>query len=663
MTMRPIAGALLAISGSLEFSILLKATVFLAVTLVALRLVPRARASLRHVILAAMFGVLMMLPLAAIFAPPIAVTVPMTSVAPSTFHPNMADPEPAVKRIIGEREYSRTRPTASRPISWSAIVRGGWLVGAVFFLVPVAISLIQSRRVRRNGLPWTDGEPLVRALATAAGFERRVWILLHKETPVPMTFGFAHPTIVLPPDAAEWSPDDIRHALVHELEHVCRADWPTHLMARVVCAMYWFHPLIWVGWRHLCLESERACDDAVLRSGDRTAYADQLVRLARRLLNSGAKPALSIVSRGDLARRIVAVLSATQSRGHVGTPGMVAITLTALALLIAISPLRVSARFSDATPSASIRSAPLVGLSVPAFQISTQLPVRSPLAVNSSAKSSTRFVPASRLPASSQNDDVVASSFVIASVKPGAGVFGIHRGPLISGADFTWENAQLRWLIEWAYGVNAYQIRGEPTWVGGAPTNGVEYFNIAATANAPASADGMRPLLRKLLADRFNLVVHTESHDEPVYALVVVDQNGTLGPNIRAATADCRMLREAAEREGRRPGPNNFPCGNHAGIGQGSARGMSLAALAGIVSRDAGRTVIDKTGLDGIYDWDLTWTPEALRHHPPDRFPSVDPEGPSLFTAVQEQLGIKLEPQDRLGAVLVIDHVERPTPD
>ena len=88
-----------------------------------------------------------------------------------------------------------------------------------------------------------------------------------------------------------------------------------------------------------------------------------------------------------------------------------------------------------------------------------------------------------------------------------------------------------------------------------------------------------------------------------------------------------------------------------------------MATLAGIVSRDAGRKVVDKTGLDGIYDWELTWTPEPLRHHPPDRFPSVDPEGPSLFTAVQEQLGLGLEPEQRLGVVLIIDRVERPTPD
>jgi uncharacterized protein (TIGR03435 family) len=98
-------------------------------------------------------------------------------------------------------------------------------------------------------------------------------------------------------------------------------------------------------------------------------------------------------------------------------------------------------------------------------------------------------------------------------------------------------------------------------------------------------------------------------------------------------------------------------------IGRRAGRGFGLNVLAGWLSPDAHRMVVDKTGLDGVFDFDLTYTPEQLRHHPPDRFPSVDPEGPSIFTAVEEQLGLKLEPQDRSGDVLVIDHVEQPTRD
>jgi len=503
----------------------------------------------------------------------------------------------------------------------------------------------------------------VRVLAAEAGCHRRVSVLLHEEVLVPMTSGFLCPTITLPLDAAQWSLDDIRRALVHELEHVRRADWPTRLTARFACAMYWFHPLIWVAWRHLCLASEQACDDAVLRSAERTAYADQLVKLARRLVNRSPNLALSITGRGDLAARVTAVLNPKQPRGHVGPCGAAATTLGALALLFAISPLRAVARSTDGAVSVLIGSKPLMDLTGTAFQVGTRLPTGSLSSRISNSNVLPSPLPASRVQTSSQAADATGSSLAVASVTSGAGVFGIHTGPIISGPDFTWRNAQLRWMIQWAYDVDQYQILGQPSWVGGSPSDGAEYFDVTARGNAPASEDGMRLMLRKVLADRFHLVVHTESKDEPFYALVVVDQNGTLGPNIRPATADCKTLRETAEREGRRPGPNYFPCGNHAGIGQGSARGMNIATLAGIVSRDAGHKVVDETGLDGIYDWDLTWTPEPLRHHPPDRFPRIDPEGPSIFAAVQEQLGLRLEPQQRLGVFLVIDRVERPTPD
>jgi uncharacterized protein (TIGR03435 family) len=80
---------------------------------------------------------------------------------------------------------------------------------------------------------------------------------------------------------------------------------------------------------------------------------------------------------------------------------------------------------------------------------------------------------------------------------------------------------------------------------------------------------------------------------------------------------------------------------------------------------DAGRQIVDKTGLTGNYDWDLTWTPQAFQHTPFDRerFPSIDPDGPSIFTALEEQLGLKLEAQQGNNTVLVLDHVEHPTED
>ena len=99
-----------------------------------------------------------------------------------------------------------------------------------------------------------------------------------------------------PIDVETWSDDELRRALIHELEHVRRGDWASQCLARSVCAAYWFHPLAWMALRRLCLEAERACDDAVLRRAEPTAYADQLVLLAKRIATASTQPMLAMAA-------------------------------------------------------------------------------------------------------------------------------------------------------------------------------------------------------------------------------------------------------------------------------------------------------------------------------------------------------------------------------
>src|SRR6202050_2056045 len=136
-----------------------------------------------------------------------------------------------------------------------------------------------------------------------------------------MPCGVAHPAIVLSPDAQTWDGEDLGRAIVHELEHVRRRDWLSQCLARAVCAVYWFHPLVWIAWRQLALEAERACDDAVLGRSEAAAYADQLVGLARRLsmsaktaskMTAAKSPLLAMANRADLATRVGAVLDSGQ---------------------------------------------------------------------------------------------------------------------------------------------------------------------------------------------------------------------------------------------------------------------------------------------------------------------------------------------------------------
>ena len=147
----------------------------------------------------------------------------------------------------------------------------------------VASSFGCADRLCRGGM----GSRSSTRLALEAGIHRRVEVLLHEALTGPMTCGVVHPAIVLPRDAQSWEAEDLNRAIVHELEHVRRGDWVSHCLARAVCAVYWFHPLVWIAWRQLALEAERSCDDAVLGRSEATAYADQLVGLARRLSAAG----------------------------------------------------------------------------------------------------------------------------------------------------------------------------------------------------------------------------------------------------------------------------------------------------------------------------------------------------------------------------------------
>jgi uncharacterized protein (TIGR03435 family) len=252
-------------------------------------------------------------------------------------------------------------------------------------------------------------------------------------------------------------------------------------------------------------------------------------------------------------------------------------------------------------------------------------------------------------------------AFEVASIKPNkSGPGSIQRAGLQPGDRVTMTNVTLRILIQIAY-PGPSEIIGGPSWVGSGPSG--NRFDVNAKAEMASSREQLHLMLRTLLADRFKLVVHTETRVEPVYALVLAKRDGSLGPNLHPAAADCATLRTAALATGPLRGAG--PCGLGGLPGNMHIRGIGIDQLALMLPRDAGRRVVNKTGLTGDFDWDLTWTPEAFRQAPFDRerFPTIDPDGPSIFTALQKQLGLKLEPEIGQGDVLVIDRVEHPTED
>jgi hypothetical protein len=204
--------------------------------------------------------------------------------------------------------------------------------------------LWRRRPIRRDGLPCPELRALTQSLAAECGVRRSVEVLLHEDIAAPLTFGLWHPAIVLPSDAPEWSQDDLHRALVHELEHVRRGDWAIQLVARAACACYWFHPLVWMAWRRLCLEAERACDDAVIVREQPTEYAGQLVSLARRMSKPHTQMALGMANRSDLSTRVSALLDGSQRRGRVGLVAAVSAIAVASLVVLAIAPVRAVAQ-------------------------------------------------------------------------------------------------------------------------------------------------------------------------------------------------------------------------------------------------------------------------------------------------------------------------------
>jgi uncharacterized protein (TIGR03435 family) len=223
-------------------------------------------------------------------------------------------------------------------------------------------------------------------------------------------------------------------------------------------------------------------------------------------------------------------------------------------------------------------------------------------------------------------------------------------------------NVRVHDLIAEAYRVRTFQITGGPDWIRS------DRFDIVAKAASSAplalinGPNGVRQpsetpfvMLRGLLNDRFKLAVHTESREGPIYELVMARDDSRNGPQLRPPATDCAKLDPAGP-----PPPGGFCGGIRTGIGRMTGKSAPMRQLASVLSGVVQRQVVDRTNLPGLFDFDLAFSPMALNADAADVAASVD-GGISLFTALQEQLGVKLQPQRGPIDYLVIDRVEPPT--
>jgi len=251
-------------------------------------------------------------------------------------------------------------------------------------------------------------------------------------------------------------------------------------------------------------------------------------------------------------------------------------------------------------------------------------------------------------------------AFEAASIKESRGLSPTPFAP----DRFSRSNITLSLILAYAYQLSEFQIEGGPDWVR------TRRFDIEAKADRFRPAGEMRLMVRRLLAERFNLKVHLETKDRPRYALVFARSDKRLGPRLKQSTIDCPAIVAARGPDYRPPSgppqPGDPPsCGTRFLVGRGGqtmiVEGQPMPAIAKLLQPQAKRVVVDKTGLGGTWDLELeTEIMVAVPGIPANAF-GEPREGLSLSTALPEQLGLKLESERGPVEVLIIDSVEPPT--
>jgi uncharacterized protein (TIGR03435 family) len=589
-------------------AVVVKATVVTLAALAVTRTARRTRAAVRHVVLAAAFAVLLALPLTSLLAPAVSLSLPGGVAAPlAAFRTDayaVPDGDLADMRGARGRDAAAVTVPGSPWPSWPLLAGGLWALGAFLFLIPVATGLAEVRRLRRAGLRWRRGQSLVDSLRRDLGIRRRVDVLLDERVAGPMTCGIVRPAIVLPTDARFWNAENLWRAVVHELEHVRRGDWAVQVAARGATSIYWFHPLVWLAWRELSLEAERACDDAVLRGAHPAEYADQLVHLAERLSAAASSGhALAMAGRHDLSARVRAVLDTGQRRGRAGVAAVAATCAAAAVVAVAISPLRLVA-----SQQASLTPAPPQQFSAVTMKPCSPQPM--PSGAGGRGRGGGGNVTAS--PGSLTIDCMTVQSMIDRA-------YVFFGEPLLNESGPPTENSP--------------RVQGGPPWIRN------ETFTLEARADAAADRKMMMgPMLRAFLEDRLQLKLHRDVEEAPAYTLTIAKS----GLKMKAIGSDA----ECTPR-----------CGS---VERAAVDGKAILRLGGMrldvlmVVLKLGRRVIDRTGVpDGARF-------NVLLQYPEDAtFADAEPS-PSLFRAVEQQLGLKLDPIKAPHGIIVIDRVVHP---
>ncbi len=464
----------------------------------------------------------------------------------------------------------------------------------------------------------------------------------------PGVVGLFRPILLVPAGILEnLTPRQLDAVLAHELCHIRRRDNLTSAIHMIVEAVFWFHPLVWWIGARLLEERERACDEEVLRLGSEPqVYAEGILNVCKSYLESPLR-CVSGVTGANLKRRIQTILAGRvpSDLGFARKAGLAVAGIAALATPLAVGIINAPVLRAQAQSSGQFRTG-----ETPKFDVSYLGPCR---ALEPSPGG--RGGPAGETVISISVDS--KGNFVVPDLPPGSlNVNCESTAGLIRMAYVFFANGRLNPSLAIRHKPSLVPILG-PDWIDS------DRFNIEANPEGATSLEMMNgPMLQALLEDRFKLKIHRETREVPVYALTVASGGLKVGPFQEGSClpVDFNQFFAAAERVRYASTifepviPQKF-CPNGGGgesIFHYDGQGISFDEFTNVALALMDRPVINRTGIAGLFNFHLEVPIDP-------NTPAGRPQ-PAIFTALEEQLGLKLEPAKGLQDFLVVDHVEKP---
>ena len=505
------------------------------------------------------------------------------------------------------------------------LIAAGWLCG---FVVVLVVWLVRYRKISaalRDAVPLRDGREVeaLGRLASVGGVRRKIDIFLSPASLEPGVLGIARPALVWPEGISDRLEDAHLDAiLAHEVWHVRRHDNLAAMVHMLVEAIFWFHPLVWWLGARLVEERERACDEEVLQAGsDRQVYAESILKICEFCVGSPLA-CVSGVTGADLKKRIV----------HIMTKNVASKLTFSRKLLLSMAGIL------------SVLLPVVYGLARPA---------------QGQAQSSTQNA--------APNVAVLNPAGAHVSISPGDSGNGVIQTRIIySPNGMVAKNQTLLELIKLAYGVQASQISGGPDWMATARFNVEVKLDDSLVAELKKLTPDQHKMehdlmFQNLLADHFKLALHRESRLLPGYALVIAKN----GPKVQPAKPGDTYPNGIKGPDGSPGGPHRFAFGTDDFVAQALPMSFIAERLAGHLQQP----VVDRTGLTGDYDFTMKFSPSgetATQSNEPGAktttmpVSSMSAHNAALVAAVEDQLGLKLNPQTIPLPVLVIDRAEKP---